>query len=119
MLAPSPDHPITVMKYPRSIRVLFNGTVVAESANALKLQEADYRPVFYIPREDARMEYFTHSDHTSRYPYKGRAAYFSLEVAGKRSENAVWSYETPYPAVDAIREFVAFYPSKVDAIEEF
>lgn len=119
MLAPGPDHPITVTKSLRTICVLFNGMVVAESTNALKLQEADYRPVFYIPREDVRMEHFMHSDRSSRCPYKGRAAYFSLEVAGKRSENAAWTYEAPFPAVEAIQDFLAFYPFKVDAIEEF
>lgn len=118
MLTPGPDHPITIARHPRKIRVVFNGKTVAESANALRLEEANYPPVFYIPREDARMEHFKPTDHSTRCPYKGGASYFSLEVDGKRSENAVWSYEKPYPAVAQIEKRLAFYPDKVDAITE-
>jgi len=32
--------------------------------------------------------------------------------------NAVWTYEAAYPAVAAIEGHVAFYPDRVDAIEE-
>ena len=31
-------------------------------------------------------------------------------------ENAVWSYEQPYDEVALIKEHLAFYPDKVDAI---
>lgn len=119
MLTPGPDHPITINKSPHRLRVTFNGTVVAESANALELREASYPSVFYIPRADVRSEYFRRSEHSSRCPYKGDASYFSLEVAGKRAENTGWTYEEPYPAVEEIKDCIAFYRNKVDAIEEF
>lgn len=118
MLQPGPDHPITITRHPRKIRVIFNGKVVAETANALRLQEANYPAVFYIPREDARMEHFHPTAHATRCPYKGGASYFTLEVDGKRSENAVWSYEKPYPAVAEIEMLLAFYPHRVDSIAE-
>lgn len=118
MPAPRPDQPITITRHPRKIRVVFNGKTVAESANALRLEEANYPPVFYIPREDARMEHFTPSDHSTRCPHKGSASYFSLEVDGKRSENAVWSYEKPYSGVAEIEKRLAFYRNRVDAIIE-
>jgi len=51
-------------------------------------------------------------------PYKGAAAYYSLKVDGRISENAVWTYEAPYPAMAQIKDHLAFYPSRVDRIEE-
>jgi uncharacterized protein (DUF427 family) len=30
----------------------------------------------------------------------------------------VWSYEAPYAAVTPIKDYLAFYPNRVDAIEE-
>ncbi|HRF09620.1 MAG TPA: DUF427 domain-containing protein [Xanthobacteraceae bacterium] len=117
MLLPGPDHPISISEEPRTVRVMFNGKVVAETSRALLLAEAAYPPVHYIPREDARIEHFTPTRHETGCPYKGTASYFTLEVEGKRSENAVWSYEKPYPAVAKIAGMLAFYPQRIDAIE--
>jgi uncharacterized protein (DUF427 family) len=118
MKEPGPDHPITVKPNPKRVRVHFNGKVVADSARALSLKEASYPPVHYIPRADADMTAFARTDHHTHCPYKGDASYFSLEVDGKRAVNAVWSYEQPFPAVSAIQEHLAFYPDRVDRIEE-
>jgi uncharacterized protein (DUF427 family) len=74
--------------------------------------------VQYVPRADAAMELFVRSTHATYCPYKGDAAYYSLDIAGRISENAVWTYEAPYPAVAAIKDHLAFYPHRVDLIEE-
>jgi uncharacterized protein (DUF427 family) len=63
------------------------------------------------------MALLTRSDRTTYCPYKGDAAYFSIALGGERSTDAVWSYEAPYPAVADIKDHLAFYPDKVDAIE--
>jgi len=118
MKIPGPDHPITIEPNPRRVRVTLNGRVVADTRRALTLREASYPPVQYIPRADIDMALFKRTAHASHCPYKGDAAYFTLEADGRTSENAVWSYEAPYPAVAAIKEHVAFYPSRVDRIEE-
>jgi uncharacterized protein (DUF427 family) len=115
---PGPDHPIAIEPNPRRVRVVFNGRVVAETDHALTLRETTLRPVQYIPREDIAMEFLVRSAHASHCPYKGDAAYYSLSVDGRTSENAVWTYETPYPAVAAIKDRLAFYPQRVDRIEE-
>lgn len=116
MLLPGPDHPIVIDPEPRIVRVVFNGIVIAETSRALRLTEASYPPVHYIPREGARMEYFAPTAQRTRCPYKGEASYFALEAGGKRSDNAVWCYESPFPAVAAIAGALAFYPQRVDAI---
>jgi uncharacterized protein (DUF427 family) len=118
MKLPGPDHPIAIAPNPKRLRVVFNGRVVADTTRALTLKEATLRPVQYIPREDADMDLFAPSTHTTHCPYKGDAAYFSLTVDGRTAENAVWTYEAPYPAMAEIKEHLAFYPDRVDRIEE-
>lgn len=118
MKIPGPDHPITITPNPNRVRVVFAGRVVADTTRALSLKEASYPAVLYIPREDADLSAFERTTHASHCPYKGDAAYYSLRVGDQRAENAVWTYETPYPAVAAIREHLAFYPDRVDRIEE-
>jgi uncharacterized protein (DUF427 family) len=98
--------------------VSFNGRVVADTRRALTLREASYPPVQYIPRADIDMAALEPTDHASHCPYKGDASYFSLKAEGKVSENAAWSYETPYPSMAAIAGHLAFYPSRVDEIVE-
>lgn len=116
MKLPGPDHPITVTPETRRVRVLVVGVAVADTRRALRLEEARYAPVFYVPREDIQAEAFVASVRTSHCPYKGDANYFDLVFGDTRRPGAVWSYEAPYPAVAAIREHVAFYPDRVDAI---
>jgi uncharacterized protein (DUF427 family) len=118
MKLPGPDHPITIEPNRKRVRVVFNGRVVADTTRALTLKEASLRPVHYIPRADADMRLFVRSAQTTHCPYKGDAAYYSLSVDGRTAENAVWTYETPYPAMAAIKEYLAFYPARVDRIEE-
>jgi uncharacterized protein (DUF427 family) len=117
MKLPGPDHPITVSPETRRVRVLVAGVAVADTRNALRLEEGRYPAVFYVPRADIRLESFVASARTSHCPYKGDARYFDLVVDGTRRPDAVWSYEDPYPAVADIRDHVAFYPDRVDAIE--
>ncbi len=118
MMQPGPDHPITVGPEPRRVVVRLGGDVIADSRRALVLAEAAYPPVYYIPRADVAMARLERTAHASHCPYKGDASYFSIRTgAGGRVENAVWSYQTPYAAVAAIKDHLAFYPARVDAIE--
>jgi uncharacterized protein (DUF427 family) len=115
---PGPDHPITVEPNPNIVRVTFNGQVVADTMRALTLRESTYKPVFYIPREDVRMALLQRTDHVTHCPYKGDASYYTLRVGERMAGNAAWSYEQPHPAVAAIAGRLAFYPHRVDTIEE-
>jgi uncharacterized protein (DUF427 family) len=118
MKEPGPDHPITIERNPHRVRVLVGGVIVAETMRALTLKEATLPPVQYISREDAQMDLYDRTDHASHCPYKGDAAYFTVTAGGIVARNAVWTYEAPYPAVKEIAGRLAFYPEKVDAIEE-
>jgi uncharacterized protein (DUF427 family) len=115
---PGPDHPITIERNPRRVVVSVAGLVVADTRNALTVREAKYPPVQYIPRKDVDMTRLERTDHVTYCPYKGDCAYYSIPLGGERSTNAVWSYEAPYAAVAEIEGHLAFYPDRVDAIEE-
>jgi uncharacterized protein (DUF427 family) len=118
MKLPGPDHPITITPSPKRVRVTFCGQVVADTTKALSLKEASYPAVLYIPRADAKMDLLKKTDNATHCPYKGDASYFSIQAGGKTAENAVWSYEQPFPAMAEIKEYLAFYPNRVDKIEE-
>ena len=98
-------------------RMRFKGAVIADTLDAIRLEESNYPRGCYVPRKDVKMEYLTRTEHRSYCPYKGKASYFTLSVDGKTLPNAIWSYEQPYDEVSAIRERVAFYLNKVDRIE--
>ncbi|ANL28901.1 hypothetical protein AMC90_CH03111 [Rhizobium phaseoli] len=115
---PGPDHPITVEHNPCRVVVTLGGRTIADSRDALTLREASYPPVQYIPRRDVDMSLLRRTDHSSHCPYKGDAAYYSIVPGGERGENAVWTYEAPNAAVSNIKDHLAFYPDRVDSIEE-
>ena len=112
-LTPGPDHPITLTAAPGEMIALYNGHALATSRDVLMLQESTYPPVAYFPRDDVEMGYMGRTAKTTHCPYKGDASYYTLTMDGKIAENAVWSYETPYPAMDAIKDRLAFYPNVV------
>jgi uncharacterized protein (DUF427 family) len=118
MKIPGPDHPIAIEANPRRVRIVCSGRVVADTRRALTLREAGYAPVHYIPRADIDMALFERTAHATHCPYKGHASHFSVKADGRVSENAAWSYEAPYPAMAEIEGHLAFYPSRVDGIEE-
>jgi len=114
---PGPDHPITIQFNPARVVVSVGDRVVADSRGALTLREASLPAVQYIPRKDVDMSLLQRTDHATYCPYKGDCAYYSIPSGGDRSVNAVWTYEAPYAAVAQIKDYLAFYPSRVDAIE--
>jgi uncharacterized protein (DUF427 family) len=116
-LVPGPQHPIVVEPATSRVVVTVGGKTVADTRSALTLREADYPAAYYIPREDADQSLLERTDHHTYCPYKGEASYFSITV-GDRGTNAIWTYEAPYEAVAPIKDHLAFYPDRVDAIEE-
>ena len=115
---PSPDHPITIEPNKSRVLVTLGRRVIADTVAALTLREASYPPVHYIPRKDVDMAALTRSETTTYCPYKGEAAYFSIPAGGDRAIDAIWTYEAPYDAVAEIKDYLAFYPDRVDAIEQ-
>jgi len=114
-----PDHRLAIRPARARVCVTFRGEVIADTRNAVQMEEAmegsTVAPiVYYLPRTEVKMERLARTLHRTYCPFKGEASYFSI-IGGP--ENAVWSYEQPYDEMAAIKDYVAFYPEKVDAIE--
>jgi uncharacterized protein (DUF427 family) len=114
MKTPDENHPITFERESARVSVLFEGHEIAESDDVVLLREAGYPPVRYFPRQDVRMMFLRRTDKITHCPYKGAASYFTINRDGQVIDNAVWSYEEPFPAVGAIGDRVAFYPQHVE-----
>jgi uncharacterized protein (DUF427 family) len=111
-MMPETSHCISTAPAGVRVRVTFNGEVVADSREAILLEETSYAPVYYLPRKDVKMERLIRTSHTTYCPHKGHATYYSL-CNGRTARNAVWSYEKPHDSVAAIRGLLAFYPQHV------
>lgn len=112
---PGPDHPITVEPASKRVRVHLGDTVLADSTNALILREANLPAVYYIPRSEVAMRWLTSSATSTYCPYKGDASYFGMAPGG--AKDVAWSYETPFDHMAMIKDYIAFYSVRVDAIE--
>ncbi len=100
---------------PKHIQVVFNGVTIAATHRAKRVLETSHPPVYYIPPEDIKLEYLSASNRQSWCEWKGRASYYTLEVNGKRLPDAAWYYPSPTGAFTPLRDYVAFYPSLMDA----
>ena len=116
VLQPSPEHPITITPSSAHIVVTVAGKVVADTRRALTLQESTYPAVQYIPIDDVERSLLERTATTSYCPFKGDASYYSIPAGGEKSVDAIWVYEQPHAAVAEIKDHVAFYPDRVDAI---
>jgi uncharacterized protein (DUF427 family) len=110
---PGPDHPISIVADPARVTVTVGDTVVADSTAALRMQEAGHPPVHYVPLTDVDEALLRPSATTSYCPFKGEASYRSLSTPGGDVPDAIWFYESPYPAVEQIAGHVAFYTDRV------
>jgi uncharacterized protein (DUF427 family) len=108
-----PDYRIVTNPAGTRVQVRLKGELIADTRDAIRMNEGDYPAVYYIPRKDVRMDRLVRTEHRTHCPYKGQASYYSLKDG---PENAVWSYEQPYDEMSAIKDLLAFYPDKVDSI---
>ena len=109
---------ITIAPNPNQVVVRVDGLVIADSTHALVMRAPGTPDVQYVPRADVDMQRLVRSENTTHCPYKGEASYWSIRTGRRVVDDAVWSYEVPYPDVAAIAGHLAFYPDRVDAIEE-
>jgi uncharacterized protein (DUF427 family) len=110
-----PAHLVATQPAAVRVQVTFNRQVIADSREAIRLDEGGYAPVYYIPRKDVKMERLTRTDHQTYCPFKGDASYYSI-LDGPR--NAAWTYERPYDEVLLIKDHLAFYPDKASITTE-
>jgi uncharacterized protein (DUF427 family) len=112
------EHPIRIEPNSNRIRVRLGDKIIADTVKARTLFEASYPAVHYVPREDADMSLLRRTARKTHCPYKGDAAYYTINADGRAAENAVWTYEQPFPGVAEIAGYLAFYPNRVEITEE-
>jgi uncharacterized protein (DUF427 family) len=100
---------------PRRVRGVFAGETVVDSRRAKLLHESGHLPVYYFPVEDVRADLLEPTDHSTTCPFKGQAAYWSVRVGDRVSENAMWGYDEPLDDAPPLAGYRAFYWHKLDA----
>ncbi len=109
-----PDYRVDLEPNTKRIRVRFDGEIIADSRRTLVVRETKHDPVIYFPREDVRFERLERTRHQTFCPFKGDASYWSLRVGDRIEENAAWSYESPFDEVAGLKDYIAFYPDRVE-----
>ena len=117
--ATKPEHRVDLLPEARRVRVSFGGTVIADSSDAVRVEETGHGPVHYLPEKDVRLDLLQPTQHKSYCPFKGDCSYWTIAIDGgkKQSENAVWAYRAPYDEAKGLAGHYAFYNSRVDGIE--
>lgn len=110
------DYPRPPRAEPTSkrIRVIFNGVVIADTTEAIRVLETSHPPSYYIPQKDIRMDLLSQTARQTFCEYKGSAGYWTLEAGGRRAQDCAWSYAHPSRGYEAIADHLAFYASRVD-----
>jgi len=98
----------------RHVRVVFNGETIADSREALRVLEKSHPPIYYIPPGDAMLQCLVPTGKRTTCEFKGVATYYSVQVKGRVSENAAWSYHHPNAGYESIKDHIAYYPGRVD-----
>lgn len=112
--ARDPHHRIDVLRSSRHVEVIVKGVVVADSRRPTLLFETGNLTRYYLPLTDVRTDLLRSSPTATGCPYKGTAAYWSLEVDGERLEDVVWTYPSPLPESSRITGLACFYNERLD-----
>jgi uncharacterized protein (DUF427 family) len=115
--ARNPYSRIDTLRSGRRVTVRHRGETLADTTRAIFLYETGLPPRYYIPKADVRMEKLQPSALKTVCPYKGEAAYLAAPLASGEVKEIAWYYPEPWPEVTLIKDTIAFYPDRVDAIE--
>jgi uncharacterized protein (DUF427 family) len=99
----------------RHIQVIFNDVVIADTRRGKRVLETSHPPTYYIPPEDIQMDYLVPSTSTSFCEWKGRASYYTVRVGERHAADAAWYYAAPTGAFASLKNYVTFYPGRMDA----
>ncbi|MEN8184376.1 MAG: DUF427 domain-containing protein [Myxococcota bacterium] len=109
-----PDYRVDLEPNAGRVRVRLAGEVVADSERALLVRETKHDPVVYFPRQDVRFDLLERTEHRTFCPFKGDACYWTLRVGDRTETDLVWSYEDPFEEVEGLKDYVSFYPDRVE-----
>jgi uncharacterized protein (DUF427 family) len=109
-----PKHLIYFEDFPRRIRAVLGGETVIDTVRGKLLYESSLPPVLYVPLEDVRQDLLAPTGHTTHCPFKGDAAYWTVNAGGKTAENALWGYPEPIASAPWLEGHVAAYWDRMD-----
>ncbi|MCP5057183.1 MAG: DUF427 domain-containing protein [bacterium] len=109
-----PEHTLELEPQPGIARATFQGKVIAESQQAVRLLEGNYAAALYFPQADVRMDLLRKSSHSTHCPFKGDASYWSIGNDPGAGKNAVWGYEAPFDQMLGLKDLVSFSTDRVD-----
>ncbi len=98
----------------KRVRIEFGGVALADSTRAVRILETASPPVYYVPPTDVRMEFLQPAAGTTLCEWKGLARYWTVRVGERVAQRAAWSYPEPDPNFRGIKDYLAFYPSRMD-----
>jgi uncharacterized protein (DUF427 family) len=98
----------------KHLKIIFNDEIIAETNRAFRVLETSHPPVYYLPPEDVKMAFLTETSGNSFCEWKGQAGYYSLKVGDREVPDAAWFYPNPTGRFAEIKDYLAFYPSKMD-----
>lgn len=99
----------------RRVRIELGGVTIVDSSAALRILETSHPPTIYVPPADIAPGAVTpRGGRTSFCEYKGIASYLDVAAGDRVEQAAAWVYRDPTPAYRALRDHVAFYPSRMD-----
>jgi uncharacterized protein (DUF427 family) len=98
----------------RLVVVRYGDVEIARSVRSQRVLETASPPTFYLPPQDVHVELLRRAAGASRCEWKGDARYWSLVAGGRRVEEVAWSYPSPRPGFERIRDHFAFYPGRVE-----
>jgi len=107
--------PPALEKFNGHIRVEFGGIILADSNQTYRVLETSHPPTYYVPPGDIKMEYLSEGSRSSFCEWKGMASYYHIQVGDKLESNVCWRYPKPSKRFEAIKDYIAFYPSRMDA----
>lgn len=86
------------------MKAIWNDQIIAESNDTIVVENNHYFPI-----ESVKAEYLENTDTHTTCPWKGLASYYTLNVDGKKNQDAAWYYPQPKEAANHITNYVAFW----------
>lgn len=107
-----PDYRVDLERSDAHVCLRLDDEVIADSTNTLLVRETRLDPVVYFPKADVRFDRLEKTAHETFCPFKGNASYWTVRVADRVEENAVWGYEDPFEEVAGLKDYVSFYQDR-------
>ncbi len=111
------DYPLppAIETSPLRAQVIFNGFLIADSTSTVRVLQTGLPPAYYFSPEDVELVYLRATGNHSHCGYKGRAAYYDVQVGDRCAPDGAWTYREPAPGYEVLTDRIAFYPNKMDA----